>query len=311
MYTDLRIDDNEKVFWFQCGRDDIVNILSSCSTHVVETGETKKKRLICQFQFDEINRGFKNMLLEINHLYGGSDEIVEEILKALIRSVPSFWHGAIALASLYLRQGKEAEALAIYHKIYELGESLLPDNFKSSEYLLHAKITDNEPFFRAIEEIAIHHRQTMAFAEAIEYYEKLLQYDITDPYYHGVALIDLYLITGQYKNIVKVASRYKGHETDSILFAKILALFTLNKIEEAKKTFLEAYKRRPFIIRSIVNPFKSRPKELDRKTKDWEVLSKRRDEIVGYEYWLVYKPYWQNIPDSIEFLKNQLILIEK
>ncbi|MCB0747464.1 MAG: hypothetical protein KDC52_06670 [Ignavibacteriae bacterium] len=221
-------------------------------------------------------------------------EVAESEFIMIIREDKEFIDAYNSLAWLQMEEYNYGSAQSYFSEAYEIGNSLIPKEFRGKIEWGHI---DNRPFLRSIHGLGLSFLLVGEFQQAQKFFEQNLEYNPNDNQGIRSLLIQSYIACGEFKKILNVCHLFPDDILADTLYGKVLALFSLNKIEEAQITLEKAFKYSPLIAKELISK-KHKPVL---NNQPGIITVGGQDE--AYEYWKRMGQYWTN-PNIIEFLKN-------
>jgi len=167
-----------------------------------------------------------------------------------------------------------------------------------TEVILKWQATQNRPALRSLSRIIHMERSSYDDTAARRYAERLLQLNPEDN--HGVRtlLINYYLQANENEKVLTLAAQFPEDMHPDIPFGKALALFRLDRKEEAGETLVAAMEDLPKVVPMLRRKNVRQPK-----------LSEYGIQIGGNDQAWLYREeareLWEETPGAMEWLKKQ------
>jgi tetratricopeptide (TPR) repeat protein len=249
------------------------------------------------FEFSHEMRSIQNTLSEVADSIPDSPSKAERKLYSIIQRYPYSFDAYNQLAYIYsygqqnLKQARDIleEGLAKF-------KELIPKNFVFGRSNLPWAVLENRPFLRMYKSIGINLKESGKTETAREVFQNIVAMNPDDNQGMRELLCSCCFQLGKNESVLDLCRKYKGDGMAAITFGRVLALFKVGRVNEAKKALREATRYGANITREIIA-------DTHRKLKDkfspYEWGSKREAEL----YWDEFGSYWDAA--AVKFVREE------
>ena len=234
----------------------------------------------------------------IEHYRSGDFASAKIQLNGLVNKFPEFidayHHLALALDAMELTY----QAFNLIKEAVDMGLSALPQNFYFGRDLLPWLELENRPFLRAYHFCGLKYYWLGETAKAVCIFNNLLDINPNDNQGARAMAINCYLALKRPFDVLRIAETYPGDMIAETFYGKVLALFQLDRLQEAKEALEEAARFLPLVAAEIAKKQHRKPKNLQSKY----ITHGGKDE--AYHYWIATAQYWKQTPGAIEFVRD-------
>ncbi|MGD9369087.1 MAG: hypothetical protein PVH87_25500 [Desulfobacteraceae bacterium] len=221
-------------------------------------------------------------------------------LKQLIKQFPEFIDAYHHLALLLDDSGQPYEAFKLIQSAVDLGLSSLPSNFYFGRDLLPWMHLDNRPFLRVYHYLGLQYLEIEQTEKALFIFNNILDVNPNDNQGIRSLGINCYLELKRPLDVLRIVEKYPDDAMADTLYGKVLALFQLERIKEAKKALKEAVKVLPLVAQEISKKRHRKPRGMQ---LDYITLG---GEDEAYYFWQQNGKHWQQTPGAEQFLSENL-----
>ncbi|HOL21552.1 MAG TPA: hypothetical protein PLQ41_01690 [bacterium] len=245
----------------------------------------------------EFERTWDNYDKAVDLLMIGRLKEAEKELKRILRHLPDHLDALHHLAIIKEQMGDTESAFYIWGQAIRLGKKAFPDKFKLGRDRLEWGFLNNRPFLRCMHAYGLSLLERGNKKEALSIFEEILLLNPNDNQGVRELVVDLYFSFQQPEKVLEICRLYPDDIIPGVLYGRPLALFQLNRKEEATEHLEKAVKLSPLIARELLKKKHKRPLiHPDMVTVGGE------DE--AYLYWEGSRNFWNGTPGAIEWLKE-------
>jgi tetratricopeptide (TPR) repeat protein len=223
-------------------------------------------------------------------------------LRSLIKRFPEFIDARhhLALALKASDTGLEYIAAQEWRSAVNTGLAVLPPEFVIGRDLLEWGWLENRPFLRACNGLALDVMGAGQTGEALAMWQDLLDLNPNDNQGIRSLLVDCLFARRRPVQVLAICDRYPGDGMPALLFGRVLALFMLERREEAAASLAEAARFAPMIAKELTKKTHPAPRDLH----PGFVTMGGADE--AYYYWRDSGESWKRTPGALEFVRRAL-----
>lgn len=221
----------------------------------------------------------------------------ESIFNSLISQVRGHFDSLISLIALHQDRGHFPNVAKIFNvgiKDMRYILSLLPTDAK-----LPWAYSSNKSFLQFVYKLGIRYLNLQKLKEAKDVFLLLLQLDPEDHLDAKEVLIEVLFELGDFNSILELTENLEDIKNNSTIYSRILALFALEKYDEAKEV-INSLNEDNLKIFNLLNA------EVERNKDITEYISYSAIEDKSQFYWENFFRYWDHIDGSLEFLENHI-----
>ncbi len=226
----------------------------------------------------------------------GDMEGVMELVSHIEKDYPDFFHFYTNLGYSELDDNNYGNAEQYFMQSVVICNRVIPKKFKGKLDWLYP---DNRPFLRAYFGLGLTLLYCQNWRDAIEVFEKIIEYNPNDNQGVRSALIECYLALGNYKKIVQLCKNYPDDTLVDIIYGKVLAYFRLQQLDNARTALKTARQYSPFTAKELVKKNHSKRYFYDMAL----IVAGSKEE--GYNYWARMGYQWTD-PQVIKFIREEL-----
>lgn len=230
----------------------------------------------------------------------GSHPEAQEILRLLLEDfhehIDAYHHLALSLES----EGRMKTALYIRIEALHLAMKFFPDDFSYESHHLPWKFSNNQPFLRLLQGLALALHNDGQQPGAIAILERMLDVDPNDHLASRAILVSCYFERSMTEDVLKLCQRYPNDLMEELLFGKVLALFQSGEITQAGKALKTAIEHHPLIAAELVKEKHTKPRGMNED----RVRAGGKEE--AFLYWKHHGKHWQETLGALEWLAEML-----
>lgn len=234
-----------------------------------------------------------------NLMQGFSHEMNLATAKALLNNNPLHFDAAILLAKDAFRENQPRTAKNILESSILQGREIFPPEFSFGADYLPWGFVDNRSFLRLLFEYAMITETIDGTQKAIPLYEELITLNPNDNQGVRDILATAYLKTNRLLNLLELDKKYPKDLMPGLSVGTILALYKLDRLDEARIRIKKSRKYFNHIFREILKITHPKPKLMEDR-----VLVGGDDE--AWLYWESQGTLWMSTRGAIEFLKKEI-----
>lgn len=249
------------------------------------------------FEFSEQMRNVQSMLYDIGLAIRASPSSAERRLNSAIEKHPCAFDAYDRLAYIYYYlRGQSNETIELLERGLSKARDLFPSDFAFGKSNLPWGILENRPFLRMYKTLGIVLRDSGETERAKGVFQDIVVMNPDDNQGMRELLCSCYFKLGDSQSVLDLCKRYEEDAMAAITFGRVLALFKLSRVDEAKKALKAAVRHGANIAWEIMA-------DKHRKIKDryssYELGSKREAEL----YWDEFGSYWD--AEAVKFVREQ------
>lgn len=220
-----------------------------------------------------------------------------DIFKENLKEDPTFFAGAIRVATQEYKNGNEKEAQKILERSIASARGLFPNNFTAGKDEIHWSLLDNRPFLLLLGEHATLTDMLQGASKAIPLYEEIISLNPNDNTGIRSLLATAYIKTNYLEKLLKLKSQYPEDLMQNLTVGSILALLKLDKREEARKEIKNSFKYSKHVFDELLKTNHTQP-----EMSPYGVTVGGADE--AFLYWQDQGNFWMATRGAIEFLRE-------
>ena len=236
----------------------------------------------------------------IEQFWSGNLKESERLFRLLIHEYSEFIDGYHHLAIILEETGRKQEAFQIWQKAVQITIDCFISNFCDDGKKLPWWLIDNRPFLRAYHGLGLMHLKLGEIQKALSIFSNILRMNPNDNQGVRALAIDCYFNLNYPLKVLDVCHDYHDDTNESVMYGKVLALFQIDKKDEAGEALRDAVNTLPLIAKEIIKKNHIKPKDLG---SDYITLG-GKDQ--AYYYWIIQGKYWRKTPGAIDFVKEWL-----
>jgi tetratricopeptide (TPR) repeat protein len=265
----------------------------------IDTYDTVEGRFIWGNERDELFDRFYDAEEALDQ---GFEKRGKSELKRIIEEDPEFIDAYNSLGFLEMRRHQYDKALKLLKQAYEVGKTLIPDDFTGR---LIWGVLDNRPFLRAMHGLGVCYLETGEQKKARDIFSTMLHYNPNDNQGIRALAIQSNLALDLYPDVLSICAKYPDDTIADTLYGCALALHRIGKMQEAETALKEAISYLPLVAKELI------------KKQHTPVYGNMPGTIThggadqAYEYWQRIGKYWSKTEDTLDFVRNGLLLLKK
>jgi len=234
----------------------------------------------------------------IDIYHSGNFSDAKRRFKGLVKQFPEFIDAYHHFALLMDDLGQPYEAFNLIKAATDIGLSSLPPNFYFGRDILPWLSLDNRPFLRVYHYYGLKYLGIKEIEKSLCIFNNILDINPNDNQGIRALGISCYLSLKRPLDVLRIAENYSDDTLADTLYGKILALFQLERIKEAKKALEDAVKILPLVATEISKKQHRKPKG----SKLGFITHGGEDE--AYYFWKENGKHWKETPGAIEFVRE-------
>jgi tetratricopeptide (TPR) repeat protein len=229
-----------------------------------------------------------------------STELSSIAIKDLLDENPLQFDAVVFLTKDLYSKGNAQDALHMLRTTIDSAEKLFPSSFELGKDLLPWGFLDNRPYLNLLGEYATLLDMVDGPSKAIPFYEKIVSLNPNDNQGIRGYLATAYLKTDRLDELLLLDKKYPRDLLPNLKVATILALYKLNRVDEAKKLIKKIKKYFKHVFTEILKTDHIEPLDLlpDRVTVGGD------DE--AWVYWQDQGTLWMATKGARDFLRDEL-----
>jgi tetratricopeptide (TPR) repeat protein len=224
----------------------------------------------------------------------------ERLFRLLILEYSEFIDAYHHLAMILDETGRKQEAFQIWQKAVQLTFDCFISTFCDDGKQLPWGVIDNRPFLRAYHGLGLMHLRSGEVQKALSIFSNILRMNPNDNQGVRALAIDCYFNLNSPQKVLDVCHDYPDDTDESVMYGKVLALFQIDKKDEAGEALRDAVNTLPLIAKELIKRNHIKPKNLRRGY----ITFGGQDQ--AYYYWVSQGKYWRTTPGAIDFVKEWL-----
>ncbi len=189
--------------------------------------------------------------VDLNHGYYQAESDLEKIrdqgdikqtkilLEKLLKKEPLFLPAVSDLNYIYRELGQDKKANLLMEKAHKQFLELFPSEFTPGEDTFPWTITNNRPFLNFLFDYAVYIKNKQGVNKTIPYLEQIIELNPNDNQGIRGILATAYLTTNQPSKVLQLSEKFSDDILPELAMGKILALYKLDRKDEAKEFFEE------------------------------------------------------------------------
>ncbi|CAN5626283.1 hypothetical protein BH09VER1_BH09VER1_14280 [soil metagenome] len=209
-----------------------------------------------EWRFDESREMYQDTLRfdQIWESRGGTRGLASS-LRSFLKDCPFHIDALHHYAMVKFNEGKLLDAYAFAQSAVAIGRNVFPEEFRRGRDRLPGGFTQNRPFLRAVHGLMLAQAALGDRISAVDTARELIGYDSEDRMGGRLSLPLYLLLESRDAEALKVFETPGFEDTfHTADFLKILALFRLGRLEEAKTVFVSYLHYHPQVIRFLLDP---------------------------------------------------------
>lgn len=256
-----------------------------------------------RFQYPRLDGDvYEEFYAALELMDGGEYEQVAGLLRGLLKRYPEFidarHHLAIALQAWDPRL--EYVATDEWRAAVATGLAVLPPEFVIGRDLLDWGWLENRPFLRAYNGLALDVMQRGQTGESLAIWQDLLDLNPGDNQGIRSLAVECLFARRRPAQVLAVCDRYPDDGMPALLFGRVLALFMLDRRDEAAASLVEAARFAPMVAKELTKKTHPAPRDLH----PGYVTMGGADE--AYYYWRDAGEFWKRAPGALAFVRKTL-----
>lgn len=222
-------------------------------------------------------------------------------LRQLVKEFPEFLDARHHLAIAIKRDPQMAfMATHEWRSAVRMGLDALPPDFVLGRDLLEWGWLDNRPFLRACHGLALDCLARGDTGEALAICQDLLDLNPNDNQGVRTLLVGCLFERRRPAEALAVCDRYPGDGMPALLFGRVLALFMLNRKDEAVAALAEAAEYSPLVAKELTKKTHHAPRD----HYPGFITVGGADE--AFYYWREAGDFWKRTPGALAFVRETL-----
>lgn len=223
-------------------------------------------------------------------------------LRLLVKEFPEFIDARHHLAIAIKATNRELDYLASYEwrTAAETGLAAFPAGFVMGRDRLEWGWLDNRPFLRAYHGLAMTHLDRGETGEALAICQDLLDLNPGDNQGVRSLAVDLLFARRRPAEVPAVCDRYPDDGMPALPFGRALALFMLDRRDEAAAALREAARQSPLVAKELMKKTHHQP----RQHYPGFLTVGGADE--AYYYWRESGEHWKRAPGALAWVRATL-----
>ncbi|MES2388165.1 MAG: hypothetical protein V4543_09190 [Bacteroidota bacterium] len=234
---------------------------------------------------------------------GTDPKNAEMLYKAIIEGCGNGHLDAIIqLGALFFETERHIEGNAMMHKAHQVAQQSIPKEFKPGKHKIEWGFMANRPLLRAFHAGGLEYMKEEQYRKALEVFLFLLKVNPNDNQGVRMLLPECYLYLEEYEEVLALGKKFKDDWSADIAFGRVLALYKLNRHDEAKEQFIKAKTDHPNVAAELQKSRHTFPDaQEDYPSFGGGVIIGGRQE--AYYYWERHKDFWDKDKELKKFIK--------
>lgn len=245
-----------------------------------------------------VDKHMDNFHSALDMLDHGDLDSARKMLISILEKCPEHIDAIHHLAQIAYYDGR----LDIFQKLEELAVSIvlnnLPKKFQMGVDKLEWGWLENRPFLRAYEGLAEALMVSDDIEGALKIYHNILALNPNDNQGVRAFVVECYFRLNRSEGIVSICEKFPEDMMSEITFSHPLALFQLDRLDDAKEQLKIALKWFPLVAEELLKKRHTRP-----KSKIAGYISFGGADQ-AYAYWETFGIYWRNTLGALKFLRE-------
>jgi len=230
---------------------------------------------------------------------GNLDE-AEETLRKLLLVCPYYIDALHHLALVFSDFGLELESYLCSREAVRIGLEAIPSQFSWLTSRMLWGHLENRPFMRAYYALGLSILNNQGAASAIDIFARLVSVNPNDNLGCRYNLMQGYLDLNEWQAALNLSQLYCNDTGPDIVYSKVVALFQLDREEEAIAALTLIINHYPNVAKELVKTKHSPPKS----SHPGFITLGGEDE--AYDYWQRNRKHWASSTTAYKTLKNIL-----
>lgn len=253
------------------------------------------------FEFPRLSVEAHNRLDNAIDLWHAGDlSGAEREFRLLIVEYPEFVDAHHHLAMLLDGSGRNREAFDALQRAVQVTIDCFISAFCTVGKRLPWGAIDNRPFLRAYKGLGFQYLKRGEINKALPIFRNILRLNPTDNQGVRAIVIYCYFDLGRVEDALEICKDYSDDTMEDMIYGKALALYLLERRDEAEQAVYEAIRILPLIARELVKRNHKVPRNFD----GGYVANGSQDQ--AYNYVTIHGKFWKNAPGSIDLVKECL-----
>jgi len=249
------------------------------------------------FEFSEEMGDVQSMIYDMAESIPDSPSKAERRLCSTIERHPYAFDAYDRLAYiLYYGREQRVETIELLEKGLGKLKDITPTDFVLGKSNLPWGILENRPFFRMYRMFGVVLMESGEIAKAKEVFQAMVGMNPDDNQGIRELLCSCYFQLRDNQSVIELCRKYRDDGMAAITFGRVLALFKVGRVEEARKSLREAMRYGANIAREIMA---DRHKKLKDRFFSYELGSRREAEL----YWDKFGSYWDAA--AVKFIREE------
>lgn len=209
------------------------------------------------------------------------------------------------LGLLFHDTGKPIEGNALVIKAHKLAVESIPDNFVPGIDQLHWGHLENRPLLRTFHAYGLELMKEQNFEKAIKEFDFILKVNPNDNQGVRHLVIDCLFHLDRPADVLNFEILYPDEHSLEFLYGKFLALFLLDRKDEAKIQLKIARKKFPFVAEELTKTkhiFPADEFEKKFRTAGYGYPVGSRQE--AFAYWSASQQFWNKAKNIYNFIED-------
>jgi tetratricopeptide (TPR) repeat protein len=232
----------------------------------------------------------------------GSYEQVIGPLRSLVKRYPEFIDARHHLALALKASDSRLEYVAgdEWRAAVNTGLAVLPSEFVIGRDLLEWGWLENRPFLRAYHALGLDAMGRGQTGEALAIWQDLLDLNPNDNQGIRSLAVDGFFARRRPAEVLALCGRYLDDAMPALLYGRVLALFMLDRVDEAAAALVDAARFAPMVAKELTKKTHPAPRDLHPEY----VTMGGADE--AYYYWRDSGEFWKRTPGALAFVRKTL-----
>lgn len=185
-------------------------------------------------------------------------------------------------------------------KTHEQFFKLFPDEFDLGKDTFPWSIHSNRPFLTFLLEYAVYVRDQKGFNKCIPHLEQIIELNPNDNQGIRDLLATTYLITNQPAKVLQLSEKYPDDTLPELAMGKILALYKLNRKDEAQRFYKKNAKYLKHLRSELLATTHQPPPDLDSSVEGIIVGSPEEALL----FWMSQHSAWDSTKGALDWLES-------
>jgi tetratricopeptide (TPR) repeat protein len=252
-----------------------------------------------QFQFPRLDDRVYDMFHEaLEEFDAGNLGKAERSIRLLLEGYPELIDAYHHLAMILDETRRHKEARQVWETAVRIGLAAFPKTFKRNRHRLPWGVLDNRPFLRAYHSWGLQLLEEEKVEESLAVFNEILSFNPNDNQGIRALAIDCYFRLRQPEKVLAICKHYPDDTMEEVLYGRPLALFQLNREQEARTALRDAIQILPLVGKELLKRTHRPPRNLNPNY----VTHGGADQ--AYYYWQNNGQHWINTKGALEFLSS-------